>query len=184
MHVGSHYWISLGHSLVAKWRYMASLNIVNIGAGSKPLTEPMLTKIQDAIWHQGPVSMEEPSFPGIDSHVKDKTVERPSYLLPRDAYTGTTSLYWDSPQVSMNERRWWKLNANIMGLGTLILDNGFVISDTKYWLWDIWYWILAWGYLILNICSGFYRRPSSLSVRKDELIDVTAFPDMKLLFGF
>ena len=33
-----------------------------------------------------------------DSHVKDKTVVRPSYLQHVDPYTGkTTSKYWDGP---------------------------------------------------------------------------------------
>ena len=33
-----------------------------------------------------------------DSHVKDKTVARPSYLKPGDPFTGkTTWLYWDDP---------------------------------------------------------------------------------------
>ena len=37
-----------------------------------------------------------------DSHVKDKTVVRPSYLLHGDTFTGkTTSLYWDGPQAPM-----------------------------------------------------------------------------------
>ena len=36
-----------------------------------------------------------------ESHVKDKTVARLSYLKHRDPYTGkTTSLYWDGPQGS------------------------------------------------------------------------------------
>ena len=36
-----------------------------------------------------------------DSHVKDKTVARPSYLLHGDPYTDkTTSLYWDDPEVT------------------------------------------------------------------------------------
>ena len=35
-----------------------------------------------------------------DSHVKDKTVARPSYLWYGDPYTDkTTSLYWDGPLV-------------------------------------------------------------------------------------
>ena len=33
-----------------------------------------------------------------DSHVKDKTVARPSYFQHGDPYTGKTSLYWDGPQ--------------------------------------------------------------------------------------
>ena len=62
-----------------------------------------------------------------NSHVKDKTVMRPSYLLHGDPYTGkSTSLYWDGPQIAQRslvyirsgnshylERRWlivnWKL---------------------------------------------------------------------------
>ena len=36
-----------------------------------------------------------------DSHVKDKTVMRPSYLSHGDPYTGkTTYLYWDGPRVA------------------------------------------------------------------------------------
>ena len=40
-------------------------------------------------------------FPSYgDSHVKDKTVAKPSYLSHGDPYTGNmTSLYWDGPQV-------------------------------------------------------------------------------------
>ena len=39
------------------------------------------------------------------SHVKDKTVVRPSYFLTGDPYSSkTTSLYWDSPQESIKYR--------------------------------------------------------------------------------
>ena len=44
-----------------------------------------------------------------DSHVKDKTVARPSYLSHGDPYIGKTiSLYWDGPQVSarMANKTW------------------------------------------------------------------------------
>ena len=42
-----------------------------------------------------------------DSHVKDKTVDRPSYLWHGDPYTGkTTSLYWDGPWVVTVNHKW------------------------------------------------------------------------------
>ena len=38
----------------------------------------------------------------VDSHVKDKTVARPSYLQHGDPHTGkTASLYWDDPRESL-----------------------------------------------------------------------------------
>ena len=41
-----------------------------------------------------------------DSHVKNKTVARPSYLKHADPYTGkTTSLYWEGPQTVLQTRR-------------------------------------------------------------------------------
>ena len=55
-------------------------------------------------------------FPGYgDSHVKDKTVSRPSYLLHGDHYTGKTVYwYWDTPRQGLwnslaQERttQWW-----------------------------------------------------------------------------
>ena len=41
-----------------------------------------------------------------DPHVKDETVSRPSYLQHGDPHTGkTTSLYWESPHVTLEKRR-------------------------------------------------------------------------------
>ena len=46
--------------------------------------------------NQGPSRHKDGLSKYVVSHVKDKTVGRPSYLLHGDPYTGkTTSLYWD-----------------------------------------------------------------------------------------
>ena len=51
----------------------------------------------------GSVSVKRWSFQVWGSHVKDKTITRPSYLEQVDLYTGRMiSLYWDSPQIIWN----------------------------------------------------------------------------------
>ena len=62
-------------------------------------------------WRSGPRLDIKTIFPRYgDSHVKDKTVARPSYLQHGDPYTGkTASLYWDGPLDStlLALCHWW-----------------------------------------------------------------------------
>ena len=72
-----------------------------------------------------------------DSHVKDKTVARPSYLLHGDPYTGnTTRLYLDGPLVPLTGSSkefcswvWKRGKDNHVGMFSLWLAHNELISQ-------------------------------------------------------
>ena len=61
-------------------------------------SQGMVSDNTATIWRPGPrFNIKTVFFRYGDTHIKDKTVARPSYLYNCDPYTGkTTSLYWDS----------------------------------------------------------------------------------------
>ena len=99
-------------------RYRNYVNIKMCSYGNVKLSNERLEK-----WQPGPRLNIKTVFPRYgDSHVKDKTVARPSYLLHGDPYAGkTTSLYWDGPLVFETTIlvSLWKVRALIYGFHSL-----------------------------------------------------------------
>ena len=112
-------------------------------------------RIPTSHWYSGPRLNIKTVFPRHgDSHVKDRTVTRPSYLWHGDPYTDKTSLYWDSPLVILS--KWCHKDCDRSICKSKFNSN--LKRDYTSLLWQLWlsYNILVELILILNQASASY----------------------------
>ena len=119
-----------------------------------------------------------------DSHVKDKTVGRPSYLYHGDPYTGkTTSLYWDGPLVALHIHFtnlghiiWFSWCTGSLSAGLpAVADSPSVLPGSQLKKSMVW---------LANITAKYLNMTCHLDWKKEIPHIQGQFPYQHLLFGY